>query len=111
MTDPLIMEDDGICRKGTPGGSNGNGSGPLPASDQIISIDLRVGQGFGARSLDKDVRTIQDALNKIKPLHGGPDVPLDVDGKCGPKTNKAIHYFQLKQFGIKGADGLIEPGK
>jgi peptidoglycan hydrolase-like protein with peptidoglycan-binding domain len=77
----------------------------------MISIDLPVGQGFGAKNLDKDVRNIQEALNKIKPLHGGPEVPLDVDGKCGPKTNKAIRNFQLKQFGMKGADGLIEPGK
>jgi len=44
-------------------------------------------------------------------MHGGPKVKLDVDGKCGPKTNKAITDFQVQQFGIKGADGLIEPGK
>ena len=48
---------------------------------------------------------------RIKPSQGGPTIPLKVDGKCGPKTNKAIQEFQLKQFGFPGADGLIEPGK
>lgn len=104
MLQPLIMHTDGQCR-------TDNLAGALPPSDQLISIDLPVGSGFKAKNLDKDVRTIQSSLNQIKPLHGGPAVPLVVDGKCGPKTNKAIHDFQFKQFGIKGADGLIEPGK
>jgi len=38
-------------------------------------------------------------------------VKLVVDGICGPKTNKAIHDFQFKQFGFPGTDGVIEPGK
>ncbi len=101
---PLIMHLDGLCRKD-------NLAGALPSTDQLISIDLPVGSGFKAKNLDKDVRTIQESLNKIKPINGGPKVPLVVDGKIGPKTNKAISDFQLKQFGLKGADGVIEPGK
>ncbi len=101
---PLIMHLDGLCRTDSPGSS-------LPPSDELISIDMPVGSGFKAKNLDRDVRTIQKSLNQIKPIHGGPTVPLVVDGKCGPKTNKAIGDFQRKQFGIKGADGVIEPGK
>lgn len=101
---PLIMHTDGLCRKD-------NLSSTLPSTDQLISIDLPVGSGFKAKNLPSDVRTIQESLNKIKPLNGGPNIPLVVDGKCGPKTNKAITDFQFKQFGIKGADGVIEPFK
>ncbi|MFN7935600.1 MAG: hypothetical protein U0R19_19875 [Bryobacteraceae bacterium] len=101
---PIVMDNDQICRKDSV-------LGGLPSSDQLISIDLPVGSGFLAKNLDSDVRTIQKALNQIKPIHGGPTVPLVVDGKCGPKTNAAIWNFQFKQFKAKGADGVIEPGK
>ncbi len=101
---PLIMHLDGLCRKD-------NLANALPSSDQLISIDLPVGAGPKAKNLNSDVRTIQEALNKIKAIDGGPKVPLAVDGLCGPKTNKAIFDFQFKQFGIRGADTLIEPGK
>jgi hypothetical protein len=104
MLQPLIMHLDQLCRAGQPG----NG---IPPTDQVINIDLPVGQGFKAKNLDRDVRTIQESLNKIKPQQGGPVIALVVDGKCGPKTNKAIHDFQFKQFGFSGADGIIEPGK
>ena len=101
---PIIMHLDGICRKD-------DLESVLPPTDQLISIDLPVGTGFKAKNLSSDVRTIQESLNKISPLKGGPKIPIAVDGLCGPKTNKAIFDFQLKQFGIKGADTLIEPGK
>lgn len=54
---------------------------------------------------------MQESLNKIKAQHGGPAVPLVVDGKCGPKTKRAIQDFQLKQFGWTGTDGVVEPGR
>lgn len=104
MSKPIVMGLDQVCRRD-------NLAASLPPSDQIISIDLPVGSGFKAKNLDSDVRTIQKALNQIKTIHGGPAVPLVVDGKCGPKTNSAIWNFQFKQFKAKGADGLIEPGK
>ena len=50
MADALIMEDDGICRKGTPGESNGGGG--LPSSDQMISIDQP-----GAKDLGRKIWT------------------------------------------------------
>jgi hypothetical protein len=43
-------------------------------------------------------------------MEGGP-ITLVVDGICGSKTKKAIHEFQLKHFGWKGADGRVDPGK
>lgn len=103
MALPLVMHLDGLCRLSE--------LSSLPNTDQVISIDLPVGQGFKAKNLDKDVRTIQTALNKIKLAQGGPKIPLVVDGKCGTKTNKAIWDFQFHHFKIKGADGVIEPGK
>jgi hypothetical protein len=106
MLVPLIMDIDGLCRRDSLSNNN-----TLPNTDQLISIDLPVGQGPKAKNLETDVRTIQESLNKVKQIHGGPAVPLDPDGKCGPKTNAAIQKFQLKQFGWRGTDGLIEPGK
>ncbi len=104
MAFPLVMDLDGLCRHSELLGS-------LPSTDQLISIDLPVGQGPKAKNLDKDVRTIQESLNKIEPTQGGPAKQLVVDGLCGPKTNKAISDFQFRHFKFKGADGLIEPGK
>lgn len=101
---PLIMHLNGLCKKDELASA-------LPSTDQLIRIDQPVGQGFKAKNLSPDLRTIQEALNKVSIAQGGPKVPLVVDGKIGPKTNKAITDFQLKHFGIKGADGLIEPGK
>ncbi len=86
---PLIMDLDGLCKAGQPGGA-------IAPSDEIISIDLPVGQGFKAKNLDSDVRTIQQALDQIKPQQGGPATPLKVDGRCGPKTNQAIHEFSIE---------------
>jgi hypothetical protein len=107
MPVPLIMFLDGLCRRDQPA----NSAPDLPNTDQLISIDEPVGAGPKAKNLESDVRTIQESLNKIKTGAGGPAKPLVVDGKCGPKTKKAIVDFQLKQFGIKGADGVIEPDK
>ena len=76
-----------------------------------IAIEKPVGQGWQARNQPADVRTIQDALNRVtvKGVAGGPMPLLDVDGLCGPKTNAAILKFQKVQVGV--SDGLVEPGK
>jgi Putative peptidoglycan binding domain len=67
--------------------------------------------GVNGRNLGDDVRTIQTLLNNVLPAFGGPAVKLNVDGICGPKTKAAIYNFQLKQFGFKGADSRVDPGK
>ena len=66
--------------------------------------------GLHGKNLDPDVRTIQELLNKVPSDQGGPKVPLEVDGKCGPLTRGAIQNFQLRQFGWSGADGKVDPG-
>lgn len=104
MPQPIIMHTDGLCRSASLAST-------LPATDQLISIDLPVGQGSLAKNLPTDVRTIQAALNRIAPLQGGPSIPLVVDGLCGPKTKAAIVQLQRVQFKGKAPDGLIEPGK
>lgn len=108
MVQLLTMDLDGICRLA---GASSSFTSSIPSSDTLVSIDLPVGQGAKARNLDRDVRTIQESLNKIDVARGGPKVKLVVDGKCGPKTNQAIQEFQLKQFGWPGTDGVVEPGK
>jgi hypothetical protein len=66
--------------------------------------------GLHGKNLDLDVRTIQDLLNKVPVDQGGPKVPLEIDGICGPLTRGAIQNFQLRQFGWSGADGRVDPG-
>ncbi|HQU85942.1 MAG TPA: peptidoglycan-binding protein [Pyrinomonadaceae bacterium] len=74
------------------------------------AIQVNAPVGIGGANQPPDVRTIQDALNRVSPADGGASPPLVVDGVCGPKTKNAIQQFQLKQFGWSGADGKINPG-
>lgn len=109
----LVMPCTGSCMPerlmgfGTAGSftNSGNGGGGS------VGISKPVGQGGAARNIPEDVRTIQDALNRVteKGVAGGPMPLLDVDGLCGPKTNAAILKFQRTQVGV--ADGLVEPNK
>jgi peptidoglycan hydrolase-like protein with peptidoglycan-binding domain len=60
--------------------------------------------GRGGKNKPEDVQAVQVALNrKIK-------AGLNVDGKCGPSTIKAIMDFQ-KALGKFRPDGLIEVGR
>lgn len=67
--------------------------------------------GMGGVNRPDDVKTIQDLLNLIPQVLGGPLPLLKVDGLAGPKTNGAIYGFQKKQFGPAGADGRVDPGQ
>lgn len=98
----LVMPASGSCQL-LPGVSSA-GSGP-------IAINQPVGRGPLARNKPDDVRTIQDALNRVTVANaaGGPMPFLAVDGICGPKTNAAIARFQQVQ--LKIFDGVIEPNK
>jgi len=73
-----------------------------------VQILARVGTGPKVVNRAEDVRTVQSALNRFSPSQGGPIEPLDVDGKCGPKTLAAIHRFQLARLGW--SDDRVDPG-
>jgi hypothetical protein len=75
--------------------------------DTASDIDIAQSVGVNGGNLPDDVRTIQQALNRVPPSSGGPLPALDVDGLCGPKTEQAIATFQRRQFGW--ADGRVDP--
>jgi len=100
---------DGVCERLGSLASIGDGEPSPPDSGGALTISAPV--GIHGANWSEDVTTIQDALNRVSAAQGGASPPLEVDGKCGPKTREAIQVFQLKHFGWKGADGLIEPGK
>ena len=66
--------------------------------------------GLNGKNKDPDTRIIQELLNKVPAVQGGPKVALDIDGICGPLTRGAIQKFQLHHFGWSGADGRVDPG-
>lgn len=76
-----------------------------------MTLFLDASVGYRGVNKHADVVGVQNAINKVPTDEGGSPLPLKVDGKCGPKTIKAIQRFQLHHFGWGGADGLIEPGK
>lgn len=98
----LVMPASGSCQL-LPGLSS--------ASVGPIAISQPVGRGPLARNKADDVRTIQEALNRVTVAGatGGPMPFLKVDGICGPRTNAAIARFQQVQ--LKIFDGVIEPNK
>jgi Putative peptidoglycan binding domain/Lysine-specific metallo-endopeptidase len=97
----LTFDTDYCCRKhdDPPTGP------PVPGE----GIPLSASVGVGGKNNDPDVRTIQDALNRV-PIDQGRAAPLlKVDGICGAKTRNAIGAFQVKQFGWSHADGKVDP--
>jgi hypothetical protein len=103
----IARKSDGFCTQATSPAllprDSGTGGG------QRVTLSASVGNR-GANRPD-DTRKIQRALNRVPPDQGGAVPPLVEDGKCGSKTIKAIHGYQLHHFGWSGADGLVEPGK
>ncbi|MGE0759049.1 MAG: peptidoglycan-binding protein [Pirellulaceae bacterium] len=72
-------------------------------------LSISAGVGLGGFNQPEDVRTIQEALNRVPESQGGPAVALVVDGIAGQRTQAAIAKFQRHHFGW--ADGLIERNK
>jgi hypothetical protein len=66
--------------------------------------------GVNAANRKPDVATVQDLLNRVPPLQGGPQVKLKIDGLCWQKTQTAIRNFQSKNIGHKWPDGRVDPG-
>jgi peptidoglycan hydrolase-like protein with peptidoglycan-binding domain len=73
---------------------------------RIISASV----GLNASNRKPDVITVQELLNKVPPLQGGPEVKLKVDGLCWQKTQHAIRSFQSRNMGHKWPDGRVDPG-
>lgn len=71
------------------------------------SITAAVGRGGMNRP--SDVKTIQELLNRAGGPNGGPIPALQIDGLCGPMTIGAIQKFQMKHFGMSGADSRVDP--
>lgn len=76
-----------------------------------LVLSAPIGDGPKARNVYAEVADFQRAFNALLPGDRGSIPNLDVDGACGPLTKNAIQQFQLKYFGWKGADRLIEPSK
>lgn len=83
------------------GGDSGKGLGLTGA----------VGLAARCRNAPDDVRKVQNALNRFPDIEGGPVPKLKPDGIVGSKTSGAIVKFQRKQFGMGGADGVVDVGK
>lgn len=101
------MLSDGGCKIEPSNPSLSGGNPGRPEGD--IVIEKSVGQGGANKFVD--VWNIQYGLDQVAPIDGGPNPSLVIDGKCGPKTIKAIQDFQRKHFGWQGCDGRIDPGK
>jgi hypothetical protein len=66
--------------------------------------------GLNASNRKSDVITVQELLNKVPPLQGGPEIKLKVDGLCWQKTQHAIRNFQSRNMGHKWPDARVDPG-
>jgi hypothetical protein len=84
------------------------GGNPGP-SVKLVSLQGSVGRS--GRNLKGDVFAVQDALNEIDLIDGGPMPLLATDSICGPKTVGAIEKFQRVQFPGKFPDGRMDPGQ
>jgi peptidoglycan hydrolase-like protein with peptidoglycan-binding domain len=99
----IVMAVKTFLGRGTDGRCEAIDFEDIP-SESELSISAPV--GVGGRNVADDVRTIQQALNEVPASAGGPVPPLAVDGIAGPKTQRAISTFQLKQLGW--ADGRVD---
>jgi hypothetical protein len=94
----LVNCTDGTCRKDL-----------VTAPQRSGSLRIAASVGENCANRPEDVRVIQDALNQVPPLEGGPSPALKVDGLCWQKTVAAIRRFQREACGFKWPDGQIAP--
>ena len=73
----------------------------MPASSKLSGS-----VGFGGHNRRGDTTIVQTLLNGRSPAS---NVPLKVDGACGPKTIFAIREYQRRVLRINSPDGLIAP--
>jgi hypothetical protein len=72
------------------------------------STELSGSVGQGGRNQADDVSRVQRLLNGVAADQGGPQPELEVDGKVGPLTIRAISQFQKRHLGF--SDGRVDPG-
>ena len=77
-----------------------------------MTVPRTISKSVGLKGVNRsaDVKTVQQLLNGVPANEGRPKPKLVEDSLCGNKTINAIHRFQLKHFGWKGADGRVDPG-
>ena len=67
--------------------------------------------GRGGKNRSADVLTVQQLLNQVSSTDGGPMPKLVEGSPCQDRMIRAIHAFQRRHFGWRGADALVEPGR
>ena len=80
--------------------------GGCPTCGQPTEAPIKASVGTGGKNINADVKIIQQMLNALKPIEGGPNVMLAEDGLIGPKTQAAITKYQKKALGW--TDGRID---
>lgn len=73
----------------------------------ITDNPIKAAVGLGGQNIPADVNTVQQLLNALSPLEGGPLQILAEDGLFGPLTQAAIGRYQNHVLGW--ADGRIDP--
>jgi len=76
-------------------------------NEPITDHPIRGSVGVGGNNISDDVKIVQQFLNALSPLEGGPGEMLKVDGIVGPKTTTSITKYQTKVLGW--ADSRIDP--
>lgn len=74
--------------------------------EPITDNPLTGSVGVGGRNAKHDVLAVQQMLNALSPLEGGPDPKLAEDGIVGPKTTAAISKYQKQVLGW--SDGRVD---
>jgi len=74
-----------------------------------MAQDISAAVGAGGANRKQDVVTVQQLLNRVPVVHGGPEPKLKVDGLAWSKTNAAIRQFQKVYLGHKWPDGRVDP--
>lgn len=72
----------------------------------LVGCPIKGSVGLGGINRPTDVLTIQQFLNSLSPIEGGPDIYLKEDSISGPKTQAAIAKYQKKVIGY--SDGRVD---
>lgn len=93
----IAMGTDGVCR-------------PRSVPPFLDEIPIIGSVGAGGLNHPEDVRRIQDALNEVRPVDGGPSKMIIVDGDMTPSLIEAIKEFQKIACKMRTPDGRVVKG-